>query len=140
MSRSSPRSESARRRRRRGQTEPTAALAAAFAVVLGLAAYAVVLAGTVPGEAERALAGPTLERTHDRLVAGGVVLPGRLPAATRAAGPDGYAVNATVSAAGRAWTVGPAPPSHADRASRPVAVSLAPGRVRAGGLRVAVWS
>ncbi|ESP87841.1 DUF7285 family protein [Candidatus Halobonum tyrrellensis] len=122
-----------------------------FAVVLGLGAYAVVLTDAAPGDPDRSLAPPTVERAHDELVTGGVVAPDRLPAAVRAAGPDGYEVNATLRAAGRSWVVGPAPPGDArpgggsdaaaaDRASRSVAVRLGPGRVRPGALRVVVWS
>lgn len=128
MSRSSP---------RKGQVEPTAALAALFAVCAGVGLYAGVLGGAV-APAERDLAEPTLERVHDATSDGGVVAPDALPAG-RAAGPEGHELNVTLAAGDRAWTAGPPPPPAADRAARPASVRTAPGRIEPGRLRVAVW-
>jgi hypothetical protein len=123
----------------RAQVEPLAALAAVFAVCVGLALYGGVLSSVTPGT-ERDLARPTLDRVHDRLSTGGVAVPGRLDAA-RAVGPDGYDLNLSVTAADRRWTAGPEPPASAhDAATRTTGVRLTPGRVAPGRLRVVVWT
>ena len=123
----------------RAQVEPLAALAAVFAVCVGLALYAGVLSSVTPGTS-RDLADPTLDRAHDRLSTGGVAVPERLDAA-QAVGPDGYGLNASLSADDRQWGVGPTPPPGVtDTASRSAGVRVAPGRVVPGRLRVVVWS
>jgi hypothetical protein len=125
---------------RRGQVEPTAALAAVFGVVVGLGLYAGVLADATPADRERDLAGPAVERVHDRLAGDdGVAHPDRLSAATDA-GPDGYRLNATLRVAALRWTVGPRPPPTADAATRRTSVRIAPGRIDPGVLRVEVWA
>ncbi|MFB6168629.1 MAG: hypothetical protein ABEJ43_07255 [Haloferacaceae archaeon] len=124
---------------RRGQVEPTAALAATFAVVVGLGLYAGALADATPGRADRDLAKPALDRAHAALSPDGtVVLPDRIGAGRRVA-PDGYRTNVTVRTAERRWTAGPAPPRSAETAARSVGVRLGPADVRAGTLRVEVW-
>lgn len=125
--------------RARAQVEPLAALAAVFAVCVGLALYAGVLSSVTP-ETSRDLAEPTLDRVHDRLSTGGILVPDRLGSA-RAVGPDGYDLNLSVTADDRRWSVGPAPPvTAADTASRATGVRVTPGRVASGRLRVVVWS
>lgn len=123
---------------RRGSVEPIAAVAALFAVTAGLGLYAGVLDDARP-TSDRDVATPTLDRVHERASDLTVVDPGAIDAARRA-GPDGYRVNVTVRADGRRWAAGPAPPTRADHASRSVSVRLAPGRLRAGRLRVEVWT
>lgn len=128
--------------RDRAQAEPTVALAAVFAVALGVSVYAGVLAGALP-DADRDLAEPTLRRLHERVTSGGVADPARLRTAAASAGPSGYELNATLGVDGRRWSVGPNPPETADAAdgaSRPVSVRLGPGRVRPGRLRAEVWT
>lgn len=124
---------------RRGQVEPTVALAAVFGVVVGLGLYAGVLADAMPGDRDRTLADPAAERIHDELApTAEIVVPDRLDRADEAA-PDGYRVNVTVTVATRRWTAGPAAPPTADTARRRTSVRLGPGRVRSGTLRVEVW-
>jgi hypothetical protein len=123
----------------RAQVEPLAALAAVFAVCVGLTLYAGVLSSVTPGTS-RDLAEPTLDRVHDRLSTGGVGVPARLDTAAHA-GPDGYDLNVSLTADDRRWTLGPSPPPGvADTASRSTGVRVAAGRVRPGRLRVVVWS
>lgn len=135
MSRSSTREGE----RCRSQAEPTVALAAVFAVAVGVSLYATVLADATP-ETDREVAEPTLERVHERLTRGGVTAPDRIDAAA-AAGPPGYDLNVTLEAAGREWYVGPTMGTdrgEAGAASRRVSVRVAPGVVRSGRLGVRV--
>lgn len=122
---------------RRGQVEPLAALAALFAVCVGLSVYAVVLADA-GRPTERDLAEPTLAAVDDVVSVGGIVHPSRLDRAL-ASGPSGWRLNVTVAADDARWTAGPSPTVVGDRSSRRVSVRLGPGRVRAGHLRVVVW-
>ncbi|MFB6304944.1 MAG: hypothetical protein ABEH47_07245 [Haloferacaceae archaeon] len=125
---------------RRGQVEPTVALAAVFGVTVAVALYAGVVADAMPGPRDRNLAGPTVERIHDRLAPDGrIVRPARLDGAETAA-PDGYRVNVTVVVASDRWAVGPTPPQSADAATRRASVRVGPARVRPGTLRVEVWA
>lgn len=133
------------RPRERGQAEPTVALAAVLALSLGLSAYAVVLDG-VRTDGAGAVGAPdasaTLERIADAVAVGGVAAPARLAEATGDARTDAAGVNVTLDAAGRRWSVGgrlPGPESTTIRASRRLAVELAPGRVRPGSLTVRAW-
>lgn len=123
----------------RGQVEPTAALVAAAAVVVAVGLYATVLVDAVP-RPDREVAEPTLSAIRDRLTAavGGVADPGALRAALTA-GPDGFAVNATLEANDSRFSAGPKPPVRADVAAEPVPVRLAPKQVRVGRLTVRVW-
>lgn len=124
---------------RRGQVEPTVALAAVFGVVVGVGLYAGVLADATPGDRARNLADPAAERIHDEVAPSAeIVVPARLDRAGAAA-PDGHRVNVTVTVASRRWTVGPAAPPTADTATRRTSVRVGPGRVRPGTLRVEVW-
>jgi hypothetical protein len=119
--------------------EPTAALAATFAVVVGLGLYAGAVADAAPERADRDPATPALDRAHAALSPdGAVVLPDRVGAARRA-GPGGYRTNVTVRTAERRWTAGAVPPRSAETAARTVGVRLGPADVRAGTLRVEVW-
>lgn len=139
MSRSSARDGALSSDSARAQVEPLAALAAVFAICVGLALYAGVLSSVTPGTG-RELADPTLDRVHDRLSTGGVAVPERLDAA-QAVGPDGYDLNVSLAADDRQWGVGPTPPpGAADTASRSTGVRVTPGRVAPGRLRVVVWS
>jgi hypothetical protein len=131
MSRSSARS---------AQVEPTAALAATFAVVVGVALYAGALGTATPDQPTRALANPALDRVHTALSPNGtVVRPGRIGRGPEA-GPDGYRTNVTVRTATRRWRAGPAPPPGAASAGRSVGVRVGPAAIRAGTLRVEVWT
>ncbi|WP_435144207.1 DUF7285 family protein [Halobaculum sp. P14] len=122
----------------RAVAEPTVALGATLAVVLGVSAYAVVLADTAPST-QRDRATPTLTRLYERLADGGVVGPDALDTATEAIQVDAR-VRVTLRAADRVWRVGPAAPPGAETAERTVSVGVAPGRVDPGTLRVEVWS
>ena len=126
----------------RGLVEPLAALAALFAVCVGLSMYAVVLADAGAGGAsERDVAAPTLTAVHDAITAGGVVLPARLDRAL-AERPTGQRLAVVLTSDDRRWTVGSPLPTVVDRTSqaqRPVSVRLGPGRLTAGRLRVVVW-
>lgn len=122
----------------RGQVEPTVALVATAAICLSLGLYAVALGNAIPAT-DRELADPTLDRVDSRLSAGGVVVPAHRGSAL-AAGPSGYRTNVTIVVADRRWTAGPSAPPDADRATRQTGVRVDDDRVRAGTLRVAVWS
>lgn len=124
----------------RGQVEPLAALAAVFALTVGLGLYTGALHAAVPTPTDDELA-PTALDAIVGTASGptGVIDPERLPAAL-AAGPDRHRTNATLAAAGRHWAVGPPLPGEAsDRARRRVAVDVGPNRTAVGGLRVVVW-
>lgn len=121
----------------RGQVEPLAALAALFAVSVGLSTYALVVADA-GGPSDRDVAGPALAAVDDAVTVHGSVRPDRLGRALEA-GPTGKRLNATVRADGDEWTVGPPVADHGDRASQRVSVRLEPGHVRPGRLRVVVW-
>lgn len=122
----------------RGQLEPTAALVATATVCLSLGLYAVALGNAIP-PTERNLAEPTLDRVETELSAGGTVVPAHREAALDG-GPAGHSINLTIVAAERRWVAGPAVPRTADRARRRTSVRVDADRVRAGTLRVAVWS
>lgn len=121
----------------RGQVDPLPALVAAAAVALGLSAYAGVLDASL-GPSGDVDADAALEEVRDAATVNGAVRPERLergPLGT----PDGRLVNVTLATAGRAWTAGPTPPAGAARATGRVAVTIDPGQVRPGQLRVVVW-
>ena len=122
---------------RRAQVEPLAALAALFAVCVGLSVYAGVLAGA--GEpSDRDLAGPTLSAVDDAVTVRGVVDPARLDRALDRA-PSGTHLSVALTTDERRWTAGSSPTVRGDRAAKHVSVRLGPGRVRVGRLRVVVW-
>lgn len=122
----------------RAQTEPLAALAAVFAVCLGLALYAGV-AADAPDEADRSLAEPTMERVDGALVDDGVIEPSSVEGADSLA-PAGYEVRLSLRYDGTERVSGPVPPRDADRTSRPVSVRTGPGEYRPGRLVVEVWT
>ena len=124
---------------RRGQIEPLAAMVAVFAVGAGLTVYAGVLDGELPGQDRQQVADPTADRLAAAIQDGGVVEPRRLSGRRSTAVPDGYTLNATLTAAATRWHVGPTPPARAQTASEQVSVRLAAGRVRPGRLTVRVW-
>ncbi|MEE6211228.1 hypothetical protein U3A55_13865 [Salarchaeum sp. III] len=119
----------------RAQADPLVAVVCVAVLCVALAGYATVYDHSLPS-ADRDLAPPVLATTTDALRVGGVVRSDRLDAALTG---TSHAVNATLVAGNRTWTVGPAPPADADAASRPVPVRVAPGDVRFGRLRVVVW-
>lgn len=123
--------------RDRGQVEPLAALAALFAVTVGLSTYALVLTDT-SASTDRDVARPALAAVHDQSTVQGTVRPGRLGRALDH-GPAGTRLNVSLTTSERRWAVGPPASAHGDRASRRVSVRLGPGRVRVGSLRVVVW-
>lgn len=124
---------------RRGQVEPTAALAATFAVVVALGLYAGALDDAMPNRRDRNLAAPTLDRAHAELAPHGIAVdPGAVDRGS-IAGPPGHRVNVSLKTARRQWSTGRPVPHTADTASRTVSVELGAGRVRAGTLRVGVW-
>jgi hypothetical protein len=124
----------------RGQTEPLAALAAVFAVTVGLGIYAGGLHASLPPAGNERLAPTALDTAADRTSdTTGVLMPERLSRAPDAA-PAGHRLNATLTADGRLWRVGPQIPEEvADGAARRVAVRLAPNRTTVGRLRVVIW-
>ena len=121
----------------RGQVEPLAALVAVFAVGVAVTTYAGLVDATLPTP-DRNLAEPTVERAGRAISDHGVADPAALREGLRA-GPDGYRVNLTLAAAGQEWHAGQAPPPGADAAETRVSVRVAPGRIRLGRLRAAVW-
>lgn len=124
----------------RGQVEPLAALAAVFAVVVGLGIYAGALDAVVPAPRAERLAPAAADAVSAAATdPTGVVDPGRLPAAIDA-GPRGHRLNATLRAGDRRWTAGPPVPASAtDRASKRVSVRGPADRPAVGRLRVVVW-
>ena len=122
---------------RRGQVEPLAAIAAVFALGVGLTVYAGALTDALPGGSEPSVQ-PTLGSAERAVSDGGVVDPGRLTAA-RAATPDGHRLNATLETDERRWHLGPTPPGTARNGTARVSVRTAPGRVRPGRLTVRIW-
>lgn len=123
----------------RGQTEPLAAIVAVVAICLGLSLYVGVLDASLSGSDDRAVARPALDRAERAVAPDGVAGPDRLDDA-RAAGPDGYRTNVTLSVGDRSWTAGPPSNGSVDVAATRVGVRTGPGAVRAGTLEVAVWS
>ncbi|MEF8841627.1 MAG: hypothetical protein V5A62_08375 [Haloarculaceae archaeon] len=125
-----------------GQVEPTAALAAVFAVCVGLSLYAAVANDAVSNA--RPAAGPddtarqAADAVADAARSSGAVVPGRLTGALDAA-PSGHRVNATLSTADRRWTAGPTPPERATTARVRVTARVGPADVDPATLRVAVW-
>lgn len=119
----------------RGYIEPVAAIAAVFAVVLGLTVYASV---DRPDHrpTDRSVAGAVLEELRHQLQVDGVLAPARLSDADV---PTGWSVNVTLATPSGRWTRGPAPPGDADRARRAVAVRLGPTAIRPGSLTVVAW-
>lgn len=123
----------------RGQTEPLAALAAVFAVTIGLSLYAGVLDDALTGPPDRNIADSTLDRIERTVAPTGVAVPTRLDDAMEQA-PDGHRLNVTLAADGHVWSAGPVPPNATvDRASARLAVEVTPTVVPPGELRVVTW-
>lgn len=128
-----------RRSSGRAQVEPLAALAAVFALGVGLALYVGVLGEALPLlSTDRSMAPATADRLLSETRAFGAVEP-PLDGAAEAARPTGQTVNATLVAGDVAWTAGPSPPDGADCAVRQVTVRVAPAEIRPGRLEVCVW-
>jgi len=127
---------------------PVVALAALAVVGVGLSLYAGAVDTAVSPRPDRASDATTAETTADRAAAAlspaGIARPGRLSVAHSAL-PDDLRANLTLRSANETWRSGPSlPRSVADgdrgrRATVPVEVRLAPGRVRTGRLTVVIW-
>ena len=126
----------------RGQVEPMAALAAVFAVCVGLSLYAGVATDAVrtvtPGPGPEATARQAADAVADAARSSGAVVPGRLEGAL-AAGPAGYRANATLRTADGRWTAGPTPPAGAAAGRVRVSARVEPADVDPATLRVVVW-
>jgi hypothetical protein len=131
-----------RRSSGRGQVEPAAALAAVFAVCLGLSLYAGVATDAVStgrlADGPDGTARQAADAVADAARSTGAVVPGRLAGALDA-GPSGHRLNATLRTADRRWTVGPAPPTRASVARTRVTARVGPAEVVPATLRVEVW-
>lgn len=119
----------------RGYVEPLAAIAAVFAVSVGLSVYVVGLEGVVEG-GDRSIAETVLEEIRDDAGGRAVLEPDRLSATSA---PSGWEANVTLITRHGRVTAGPVPPNDAERASERVSVRLGPGTVRPGRLTVEVW-
>ena len=121
----------------KGQVEPLAALAAVFALCVGLSLYVGVY-GSVSPSTEREVA-PT---ATDRFVTEATDFAALVPpfdTAADAARPTNYGLNATVQSGNETWAAGPTPPTDVERAERSVSVRVEPGMVRPGRVEVTVW-
>lgn len=122
----------------RAQTDPIAALAAVFAVCVGVTAFLGVHTAAAPDRTDRDVAGPAAERAVEVASEDGVVVPERIDGNLDVA-PAGFGRNVSVVVGPDRWSTGSVPPATADRASRTVTVEIAPGRIEAGRLVVRVW-
>lgn len=123
----------------RAQTEPIAALAAVFALGLGLSLYAGVLDTTLPTlSTDREMAPNAADRLEANASRFGAVRP-PLTRSVTAARPTGHRLNATLRTDEHRWTGGPPRPDAAECVDREVTVRLEPARVRPGILEVCVW-
>lgn len=123
----------------RAQTEPITALAAVFALGIGLSLYAGVLDTTLPQlRTDREMAPHAADRLEAEVSAFGAVQP-PLEGTIEPARPTGYRLNATVRSKAGRWPGGPPRPSDAECVDREVTVRLSPARVRPGVLEVCVW-
>jgi hypothetical protein len=123
----------------RAQTEPIAALAAVFALGVGLSLYAGVLDATLPAfSTDRDLAPTAADRLQANASSFGAVTP-PLAQDVAAARPTGHRLNATVRTDEGRWAGGPPRPSDPDCVERRVPVRVATGRVRPGVMEVCVW-
>jgi len=123
---------------RRGQVEPVPAVVALLVVGAGLGLYAGALDARLPSPTPRDPSSVALDRVHERVADGRVLVPDRLDRAPAAA-PAGWTLNATLLAAERRWAAGPSPPGDGRSSARAVGVVLAPGSVQPGRLEVTVW-
>lgn len=123
----------------RAQVEPLAALAAVFAVGVGLAMYAGALDTTLPLlTADRDVAPTAADRLTSVAATSGAVEP-PLTGPVEEARPTGYELNATLTTAAGTWTGGPPRPPEPECERRAVSVRVGPGRVRPGRLEVCAW-
>lgn len=123
----------------RAQVEPLAALAAVFAVGVGLTLYVGALDGALAAlDDDREMAPTAADAFLAEAATFGVVDP-PLTRAADTARPTGYDLNATLTAGGGRWQAGPTRPPTADCVERRVSVRTAPGTVRTGRLEVCVW-
>ncbi len=122
----------------KAQVEPIAALAAVFAVCVGLAVYAGAVDGLLGGD-DRDVAETVLDRTAREAGPPGVVTVAGLRNADLA--PPGWTANVTLRTATERVALGPTAPSETttQQAQRTVPVRLGPGQVRPGRLVVEVW-
>lgn len=121
----------------RGYVEPIAALAAVFAVAVGLSVYVGSLQGAItPAQTDGPVAESVLEDVVTTAETTSVVDPATVGNATP---PAGWDANVTLSTRAGRWQGGPAPPAGAERATRRVSVRLEPGTVRPGRLTVEAW-
>lgn len=119
----------------RGYVEPVAALAAVFALGLGLTLYAVTFHETRSAP-DRRVAETVLASLQQDAEVLGTLEPARL---RRADPPANWSANVTLVTGESRWARGDVPPPRARRATAQVAVRRAPGRVVPGRLEVAVW-
>lgn len=119
----------------RAGTDPLAALAAVFAVGVGLATFA----GAVPVAEQTDPVDPeaVLQEVRRAATSNGVLHPTALAAGNSV--PAGWQVNVTLESPDGRHHIGPEPPDRAARADRTVTVALGPGVLAPGHLEVAVW-
>ena len=123
----------------RAQTEPIAALAAVFALGVGLSLYAGALDTTLPAlSSDRELAPTAADRLEANASTFGAITP-PLSDSVAAASPTGHRLNAAVRTDAGTWTGGPPRPPAPECVERRVPVRVAPGRVRPGVMEVCVW-
>jgi hypothetical protein len=127
---------SMRRSSGRAQVEPLAALAAVFAVTVGLAIYAGAVDGVLEGS-DRDVSAEVLDHAVREAGPPGLVTVEGFEHLSVA--PAGWQANLTLRTSRGRYTVGPTPPERSQRASRTVAVRHAPGRIDPGVLVVEVW-
>ena len=158
-----------RGRSTRAQTEPLAALAAVFALSLGLTIYAGVVTSDILDTSDRSIEEATLEQVWTDLAATGVYSSGNTTGPDDRIAPDGHVVGVFIeytNSSGESvlvdgfvsereqsgwdsWEEGDPewidfvidPPPDATVASRPVAVEHpdVDGDIRGGTIRVVVW-
>lgn len=119
----------------RGYVEPLAALAAVFAVTVGLAVYVGALDRPLR-PTDRPVAETVLDELTTEAGTMGVV---DVEAFASASPPAGWHANVTLATRDGRLSRGPIPPADADRATRRVSVRLAPGTIRPGRLTVVAW-
>lgn len=123
----------------RAQVEPLAALAAVFAVGVGLGLYAGALDGAVAAlSTDRTVAPAAADRLLAAASSFGAVEP-PLEGAAAEARPTAHRLNATLRTRNASWTAGAPAPASAACERRRVGVRVAPGRVRPGRLEVCTW-
>lgn len=123
----------------RAQTEPVAALAAVFALGIGLSLYAGAIDTTLPQlRTDREMAPHAADQLETAGSSFGAVDP-PVNGSVEAARPTGYRLNASVRSGEDRWTGGPPRPASPECVARQVTVRVAPARVHPGTLEVCVW-